>query len=406
MNVTEKIKGASIPQTDYVNLGFFTEGAFTLTFQANTSQSLAWNAARSEVVNALLALDSIGSDLGGTGYILWQHSLTTTDAQITSDPPGMTDVNVPYEIRAEVQTIILTTAAIAGLYRLTYAGQITTAIDWDANAATVQTALQALTTIGADQILVDDADGGFDATFADTLAGLDLYLITADDYTVSPADISGYIAEVQADQLATDQAAVLAAAANILEGHSILDQAGAYDLDANLAAAAIDQLATDQAAVLAAADTILDTATILGQDGTYDAATAIAAAQAGQLETDQAAVFDAAEFILDTATILGQDGTYSVAAAEAGQLATDQAAVLASAEFILLGHSILDQPGTLEAGEKTMTIKPDFAELYANLRATLLAKLARGDQLSGPGMQALATLMLACTQDGLVEEPE
>jgi len=406
MNVTEKIKGTSIQQTDYVNLNFLTEGAFTLTFQANTSQSLAWNAARSEVVNALAALDSIGADIGGTGYILWQHSLTTASAQITSDPPGMTEENVPYEIRAEVQTIILTTTAIAGLYRLTYAGQITTAIDWNANAATVQTALQALTTIGADQILVDDADGGFDATFADTLAGLDLDLITADDYTVSAADISGYIAEVQAAQLATDQAAVLAAAANILEGHSILDQAGAYDLDANLAAAAIDQLETDEAAVLAAAASILDTATILGQDGTYDAATAIAA----QLETDQAAVLAAAEFILDTATILGQDGTFDLAADEAAaaaeQLATDQAAVLAAAEFILLGHSILDQPGTLQGGEQTMTIKEDFAELYANLRATLLAKLARGDQLSGPGMQALATLMLACTQDGLVEEPE
>lgn len=80
----------------------------------------------------------------------------------------------------EVQTIGLG-AATAGTVTITYSGQTTSAIAFDALASTVQTALEALTNIAPGDVVV--TGGAFPATltlsFAGALASLDLIQITA-----------------------------------------------------------------------------------------------------------------------------------------------------------------------------------------------------------------------------------
>ena len=80
-------------------------------------------------------------------------------------------------------------------------------------------------------------------------------------------------AAVAAAQLVTDQAAALAAAANIKLGSSILAQDGTYDFEAAIAAGYVDglaaQLATDEYDVSQAVNEILSGVWVLHTQGNY-----------------------------------------------------------------------------------------------------------------------------------------
>lgn len=80
----------------------------------------------------------------------------------------------------EVQTI--TIDATGGTYTLTYAGQTTAAIDWDATAAEVKAALEALSNIGAGDVTVTgDAGGPYTVTFGGSLGDTNVAEMTATD---------------------------------------------------------------------------------------------------------------------------------------------------------------------------------------------------------------------------------
>lgn len=189
---------------------------------------------------------------------------------------------------------------------------------------------------------------------------------------------------------------------------------------------AAEQLATDQAAALAAAASVKDDATILGQAGTYDFTAAIAAGNAAghdageaeQLAADRAEVLAAVATIKDDATILGQGGAYDFTAAiaagnaagQAAKYAEDQAAVLASAEWIVTGHPILGVGGLFSSEDLPVEIKADLQPIYAIARLQLLRMLTPGaghpDWDTNSVDQALkwATLMNAIIADGQVAE--
>jgi hypothetical protein len=90
-------------------------------------------------------------------------------------------VNVGTEVANEVQTLSISGGPTGGTFTLTYAGQTTVTIAFNANAATVQTALQNLTSIGSGNVI---CTGGplpgtpITITFAGTLGNLPLNLIT------------------------------------------------------------------------------------------------------------------------------------------------------------------------------------------------------------------------------------
>jgi hypothetical protein len=79
----------------------------------------------------------------------------------------------------EVQTVTLHDAAGADTWTLTYSGQTTSALDDDAAAATVQTALEALSNIAVGDVTVTGSAGGpYTVTFAGALAGTNVALMT------------------------------------------------------------------------------------------------------------------------------------------------------------------------------------------------------------------------------------
>lgn len=84
---------------------------------------------------------------------------------------------------AEVQTLSPSATPTSGTYTLTYEGQTTADIDYDATAAEIQAALEALSTISSGDITVDGGanglvDGDVTITFSDALGDVSMVSIT------------------------------------------------------------------------------------------------------------------------------------------------------------------------------------------------------------------------------------
>src|SRR5258708_6918273 len=72
------------------------------------------------------------------------------------------DKSVPVVVQAqydETQQLAITGAPTGGTFTLTFGAQTTATINWNDNAATVQTRLQALSSIGAGNALVTGGPG-------------------------------------------------------------------------------------------------------------------------------------------------------------------------------------------------------------------------------------------------------
>ena len=85
---------------------------------------------------------------------------------------------------SEVQTVTLGTAPNnvpdGGTFTLTYRGETTAAIAWDASAATIQAALEALSSVNSGDITVSGAiSNGVTFTFANTLGDVDLLMLNS-----------------------------------------------------------------------------------------------------------------------------------------------------------------------------------------------------------------------------------
>lgn len=81
----------------------------------------------------------------------------------------------------EVQTLTITGSPTGGTFTLTFGGQTTAALNWNATAAQVQSALQALSSIGTNNALVTGGPGpgtAFSVEFTGTLGFASQALIT------------------------------------------------------------------------------------------------------------------------------------------------------------------------------------------------------------------------------------
>ena len=99
---------------------------------------------------------------------------------------------------SEVQTMSRSTPPTSGTYMLTYEGQTTAEIAYNATAAEIQAALEALSTVNSGDITVAAsanglADGDVSFTFADTLG--DVSMISINDSNLSPEGSSATITE-------------------------------------------------------------------------------------------------------------------------------------------------------------------------------------------------------------------
>ena len=81
---------------------------------------------------------------------------------------------------SEQQKLVLT--ATSGTFTLVFGGQVTSSLSFDATAAQIQAALEALTNIGTGNVTVSQVDGEakFDITFQGALANLDVPQLQAD----------------------------------------------------------------------------------------------------------------------------------------------------------------------------------------------------------------------------------
>lgn len=80
----------------------------------------------------------------------------------------------------EVQTVTVTGSPTGGTFTLTWSGQTTSAIDYNASSATVKAALEALSNIGQGDVKVTGSAGGpFTVTFKGDLSGTNVAAMTA-----------------------------------------------------------------------------------------------------------------------------------------------------------------------------------------------------------------------------------
>lgn len=156
-------------------IGTYSGGTFTLTFDAQTTTAIAYNATASVVKAALEALSNIAvGDVvvtGGPGpnspwFINWQGAYAEIEVnEITVNGASLTgNGGVSVETTAlgsgassEIQTLGVEAndpAEVTGTYTLEFNGEITDPIDTFATAATIQTDLENLSTIGSGNVSV------------------------------------------------------------------------------------------------------------------------------------------------------------------------------------------------------------------------------------------------------------
>ncbi len=183
-----------------------TSGTFTLSLGDETTTDLAYDAATATIEAALEALEGIGTDgvtVGG-GTLASGSATTFTFRDTLRDVAMLVPDFSTLGRTAEVQTLTLGAAATAGTYTLTYGGETTEAIAYNANAATIKAALEALATVEENDIAVGGTvpSGGGPTTFT-FLAGLGDVAMLAIDTTELTGPETAEFAETVKGVLAT-----------------------------------------------------------------------------------------------------------------------------------------------------------------------------------------------------------
>lgn len=143
-----------------------SQGSFTLTFGAATSAAIAFNASAATIDSALEAMSTIGSGNvscsggplpGSTVDVTFTGTLAATDvAQMTAND-NLLKVSITTTTQGdpgtnEVQRISASPTPISGTFTLTFSGQTTSALNFNATAAEIDTALEALSNIGTGDV--------------------------------------------------------------------------------------------------------------------------------------------------------------------------------------------------------------------------------------------------------------
>lgn len=175
--------GTSEVQTIDIS-GSPTGGTFTLTYDANTTAAIAYNATAADVQAALEALPNVAvGDLEATGGPLPGSTVTITFqaslgnvSQITGDGTGLTGGTTP---AVNTATTTEGVAPIGGTFTLTLNGETTEAIPAWASTTELQDALAALPSVEPGDVEVSGTPGDWNVTFDPSMG--DVPLMTDDD---------------------------------------------------------------------------------------------------------------------------------------------------------------------------------------------------------------------------------
>ena len=190
-------------------VGSPTGGTFTLTFQGQTTAGIAYNADTATLDAALEALSNIGvgdvtctgGPLPGTAIVVeFTTALANTDVQqMTGSGTSLTGASVNVSVTQEAvtgvneqQQVEIEGTPTGGTFTLTYSGQTTGTIAYNAAAGTVDTALEALSNIGAGDVTVTgSASGPWIIEFTAALAETNVSTMTADGAGLTYAGTQG-----------------------------------------------------------------------------------------------------------------------------------------------------------------------------------------------------------------------
>lgn len=179
-------------------------GTFTLTTNGHTTAAIAWNANGSAVQSALDTATGgsnflVTGNSGGPYLITFQGAYAdTSQSLITVNTTSLLGGTITTKITVQgspgvdcVQTLYLGSPT-AGTYTLTFNGQTTSSLAYNANVATIQAAMLALSTIGGVSgtcTVANPATGIFTFTFGGTLADAAQPLMTADLHLLTGAAV-------------------------------------------------------------------------------------------------------------------------------------------------------------------------------------------------------------------------
>ena len=159
-----------------------TGGTFALSFGGQTTSGIAYNASAATVETAFEALSTVGAGNGtvtGTGpwTIEFTGALSGTNVALMTIDTTLLAGGVN-----EIQTITSPSSPTGGTFTLSYGGEATAAIAYNASAAAIQAALELLTTIPAGSVLC--AGGALPSdvtvTFSDELKSNNVALLVVD----------------------------------------------------------------------------------------------------------------------------------------------------------------------------------------------------------------------------------
>lgn len=197
--VVEGDPGANEKQQVKIS-GTATGGTFTLTFDGQTTGNIAYDASAATVETALEALSNIDSgdvDVTGSAGGPWtveflQQYANVNVPEMTGDGTNITKDSSGYAVVVqtiqqgdaglnEIQHIRLAGPPASGTFTLTFDSQETGNIDFDATAAEMQTALEALSNIASGDVAVTQpAAFEYRVEFKGTYANANVNLLTAD----------------------------------------------------------------------------------------------------------------------------------------------------------------------------------------------------------------------------------
>jgi RHS repeat-associated protein len=204
------------PSSEVQRVGFTADmmisgGTFTLSFGGQTTGTIAYDATAATVQTALEGLSSVGSGnvvatktqstmTAQEWQVTFQGSLAgANQSQITINAGSVTAMMTRTDIQAtdteggsgsnnEVQVVTLASAT-DGTFRLAFAGQTTAPIAYNASAATVDSALEALQSV--DTVTTTGSNGGpWTITFTGSHAGTNVAQLQGDAANSSSGSVA------------------------------------------------------------------------------------------------------------------------------------------------------------------------------------------------------------------------
>ena len=351
-----------------------TAGSFTLTYDGQTTGPITFDDTAADMETALELLSNINAVTvtGGDGpsvdwVVEFLGTLTGTDVDLmTGNGDSLTGEDVTVvETQAggggqnEIQTVSIPGTITGGTFTLTYNGQTTVAIAYDASTGTVQATLIALTNIGPSDMVVTGAAPSWICEFQGNLADTEVVLMGGDGTNLAGKTIT--ITETLKGVTAVDEKQTISIPNDSVAGSFTLTYDGQ-----TTTAITFDDTAADIATALEVLGNI-DAVTVTGGDGpssdwTVEFLGSLAGTDVDLMTADSALLLGGTPVIVEET--LGHTATFTPATGTGGHAATFTPATTTPGNEATVtpatdteGHAATAVPATITPGNAA-TVTP------------------------------------------------